>query len=132
MCSFSNLLIYSSNITFVGKSNVLYCEENVIIEDSTLGFHGDNSLIYLRRGHHKLEIAIHNDSVCHCGQYNGYTKPLWISLAEQKHCFIGDSCLFSVDIMIRNSDAHLIYDCKTGKRINPTKSIYIGDHVWIG
>jgi len=124
--------IINSNITFKGKSNVLYCEENVTIEDSNLEFYGDNSLIYLRTGCHKLEISIWNDSVCHCGQYNGYAKTLWISLAEQKHCFIGDSCLFSFDILIRNSDAHLIYDCENGKRINPTKSVYIGDHVWIG
>lgn len=53
-------------------------------------------------------------------------------MSEHKHCFIGDNCMFSFDILIRNSDHHLIYDCENNKRINPTKSVFIGDHVWIG
>lgn len=35
-------------------------------------------------------------------------------------------------IWIRNADPHLIYDINTKKRINNTKSIFIGDHVWLG
>lgn len=38
----------------------------------------------------------------------------------------------SYDVLIRNSDAHLIYSCSDGQRVNSTKSVYIGDHVWIG
>lgn len=55
-----------------------------------------------------------------------------VILSEQRHCLIGDECLFSCDITIRNADPHLIYNCDTMDRINPTKSVYIGDHVWIG
>lgn len=33
---------------------------------------------------------------------------------------------------MRNSDAHLIYSCSSGRRINPTQSIYVGEHVWMG
>jgi hypothetical protein len=35
-------------------------------------------------------------------------------------------------VWIRNADPHLVYSAETGERINPTKSVYIGDHVWIG
>lgn len=113
--------IKNSSIIFNGNNNVLFCEEDVIIEDSNLKFNGDNSLIYLRTGCHRLKISLFNDCVCHCGLYNWYTKPLWIVLSEHKHCFIGDNCMFSFDILIRNSDHHLIYDCENNKRINPTK-----------
>lgn len=125
-------IIKNSNITFKGKNNVLYCEENVTIEDSNLEFCGNNSLIYLRTACHRLRILIFNDSVCHCGQYNCYSEPLKIILSEQKHCYIGDSCLFSFGIVIRNADPHLIYDCEKGKRINFSKSVFVGDHVWVG
>lgn len=30
------------------------------------------------------------------------------------------------------NDAHLIYCCNDGKRINQSESVFIGDHVWIG
>ena len=33
---------------------------------------------------------------------------------------------------MRIADPHLIYHTDSKKRINPTKSIYLGDHVWIG
>ena len=55
-----------------------------------------------------------------------------VILSEQKHLFIGNDCLLSFGIWVRNADPHLIYDVESHKRVNPTKSIYIGDHVWIG
>lgn len=33
---------------------------------------------------------------------------------------------------VRADDSHPIYDGVTGERINPSRSISIGDHVWIG
>lgn len=51
---------------------------------------------------------------------------------DLKHLFIGNNCLFSFDIWVRNADPHLIYDSATRKRLNQTKSIFVGDHVWIG
>ena len=38
--------------------------------------------------------------------------------------------MFSNTIVIRTSDSHPIYNGE-GNRINPAKSIQIGDHVWI-
>lgn len=40
--------------------------------------------------------------------------------------------MFSWDIWLATCDYHLIIDAKTNNRINFSKSIYIGDHVWIG
>jgi hypothetical protein len=40
--------------------------------------------------------------------------------------------LFSTDIHMDVSDMHPIYDGDTCERINPARSIQIGDHVWLG
>ncbi len=53
-------------------------------------------------------------------------------LSERKNIIIGDNSLYSFNIWFRNADPHLIYDNKNNERINFTKSIYIGDHVWFG
>jgi acetyltransferase-like isoleucine patch superfamily enzyme len=45
---------------------------------------------------------------------------------------IGNSCLFSTDITFRTGDSHSIINGHSGKRINPSKSIKIGNHVWFG
>ena len=38
--------------------------------------------------------------------------------------------MFSNNIIVRTSDSHPIYDNKRN-RINPAKSVIIGEHVWI-
>ena len=43
----------------------------------------------------------------------------------------GDDCQLSANITLRTGDSHSIVDLQ-GKRINRSKSIRIGDHVWIG
>lgn len=66
------------------------------------------------------------------GVDNYFNERIVIIASECKHILIGGGCLFSFGVVIRNADAHLIYDINTHSRINATQSIYIGDHVWIG
>lgn len=131
-------MINNSSVRFFGKDNILYCEKNATITNSVLSFLGNNSLIYLGRSTHKIQVDIHHNSVLHCGTNTsctdgkGHNRVLRIHLSEQKHCFMGNDNLISYDTIIRNSDPHLLYDCDNYKRINPTKSVFIGDHVWVG
>jgi len=66
------------------------------------------------------------------GKNNGMTQKVKFILSEGAHCFVGDDCLFSYGITFRNADAHLIYNVETMKRVNISRSIFVGDHVWIG
>lgn len=123
--------VINSSINFIGENNIMYCDENVCLNKSELIFGGCNSLIYLGTSEHKVRIDLRNDSVCHVGRFTRFADRLDLIITEHKHCFIGDNCLISCDVVIRNNDGHLIYSCDGGNRINPTKSVYIGDHVWI-
>ncbi|MBE5951049.1 MAG: hypothetical protein E7260_05570 [Lachnospiraceae bacterium] len=127
-------VLKNSEIKFSGKNNILYCEPGVTLSGSTLDFLADNSVIYLasNKNEYKLSVTLRNDSVFYMGKNNYINLKMTVILSEQRHCFIGDDGLFSWGICIRNADPHLIYDCKTGRRKNPTQSIYIGDHVWLG
>lgn len=124
--------IIDSSINFNGENNILYCDENVCLNKSELNFNGCNSLIYFGTSEHKVNISVWNDSVCHCGKFVTYPTTTGFVLSEHKHIFMGDRCMISVNVMIHNSDHHLIYSCNDRNRINSTKSIYIGDHVWLG
>lgn len=44
---------------------------------------------------------------------------------------IGNDCMFSNDIEIRNGDSHSIYSTQSGIRINYADSVVIGNHVWL-
>lgn len=49
-----------------------------------------------------------------------------------KEIVFGDDCLLSWDILIMDSDTHKVINMKTNKRINEDRSIYLGNHVWVG
>jgi len=122
-----------SAIRFQGVNNVLFCEEHVCLKNSNINFKGDNSLVYLGKSnrHYCVHIVVFNNSVCHIGRNNSFTDKITLLLSEQKHIFIGDDNMFSRGIWFRIADPHLIYSAENFTRKNPSRSIFIGDHVWV-
>lgn len=103
-CCKVTILGSNCHIKIGSKSNLNYCE--LYIED-------DNG---------KINIGKHVTTT-------GKTE---IAVIEGKTVSIGEDCLFSSDITFRVGDSHSILEKNTGKRINPSKDITIGSHVWIG
>lgn len=124
----------NSKIIFNGDNNLLYCEKNVILKDSKLEFNANNSIIYLssNRNEYKLNISVNNNCSFYIGKDNYINQPLTAIVSEETNVIIGNNGVFSLGLWFRTADPHLIYDIKTKKRINESKSIYIGDHVWLG
>lgn len=50
---------------------------------------------------------------------------------DNSQIFIGADCMFSHHINVRTSDSHLMYNTQTGERLNPSRNVIIGEHVWI-
>lgn len=56
-----------------------------------------------------------------------------IAVTEGKSITIGNDCMLSSNIQLRNGDSHSILDLSNKKhRINNAKDTTIEDHVWIG
>lgn len=123
-----------SEINFHGDNNILYCDKNVCLDRCVLSFFGNNSVIFLNSNKHpyKINVYAYNNSACYIGKNNYFNEAMNILLSEQKHVFFGNDSLFSLDVWMRIADPHLIYDAETKQRKNPSKSIFVGDHVWIG
>ena len=127
-----------STIRFTGSNNLLFAEDGVRLDHMKIHFAGSGSIVYLSESRHPypLHIDIYNDSVLFIGKNNYFNNnplaPDTIILSEQKHVFIGDDGLFSFGIWMRTADPHLIYSRQSRQRLNPSRSIYIGDHVWVG
>jgi len=48
-------------------------------------------------------------------------------------CEIGDNCLFSSAVTIRCGEyPHMIFDLESGKFLDESDGVFIGDHVWVG
>lgn len=125
--------LQNSNIVFNGSDNILYCENNVRLVNCNINFNGNNSLIYLSSSkfNYSLNILVFHDSVIYFGKDNNFSN-LNINVQEHQNVIIGDDCIFGPNAVIRTSDAHIIYDNDSKKRINFSSSVIIGDHVWIG
>lgn len=132
--SHKKIVVENSKFVFHGKNNILFLEDGIHIIDSLIDFYGDNNLVYLSSSKevYHLKISIYNNSVLYFGKNSYFNGVLNIILSEQTHVFVGNDCLFSFGIWIRTADPHLIYDVESKERKNYSKSIYIGDHVWVG
>lgn len=97
-------------------------------------FNGNNSLVFLDTSdrNYSIALSVYNNNFCHIGSNNYFNGKLNLKCSEQSNIFIGDDCLFSFGVWVRTSDVHLIYNAKDYKRRNYSKSIFIGDHVWVG
>lgn len=103
-----------------------------------------NSKIYIKGNNHKLiigdECVIRNgefwfeDNNCELKLGNKTSiEGAHIAVTEpDAKITIGEDCMFSDQIDIRNGDSHSILDIENGKRINYAKDIFIGNHVWVG
>ena len=126
----------ASNVAFAKGSsgNILFCDDGVDLTYSKICFNGNDALVYLGRSCHRymLNLSVNQESTIYIGRDNYFNGKLNIITSERKHVVIGDGGLFSFGIWIRTADPHLIYSCDTYERINPSKNVLIGDHVWIG
>ncbi len=108
------------------------CFDETIPDKVYIIFGGMNNKLVLGRDISTASLVIRfgNEGACILGRDSELIgAELYISYGEIK---IGEKCLFSNQIMLRNHDGHHIFDKTSGKRVNYCKDITIGNHVWIG
>lgn len=126
--------LMSSQININGENNVIICEDDVSLWNCRIDFHNDNSILYISKNtfDYYFNISLNGNNICFIGRNNYFNGLLHLVLSESKNIIMGNDCLISYNISIRTSDVHLLYNSKTKERINYSKSVYIGDHVWLG
>ncbi|MHB9313402.1 acyltransferase [Fusobacterium polymorphum] len=123
-----------SKIKISGDNNILYIGKNTLLRDSNIFIKGNNNILYIGD-----DCVVNNTSIIldnegaeiKIGNKTSIAKAQIVSLEPYK-IEIGEDCMLSYDIEIRNTDSHKIYDKDTNKRINEGKSVNIGNHVWLG
>lgn len=120
----------------VGTNNSLFIGNETTIHDSFFKIRGNNNKIIIGDNclfgkgcsfwceGNNLKISIGNNVT--------FTRNIHINVQEDENSIVvGDDCMFSSGVQIRTSDSHAIYDLNTKERINESKSVTIGTHVWI-
>ncbi|MBE6327714.1 MAG: acyltransferase [Bacteroidales bacterium] len=133
-------LVNLSNAKFkydiIGKNNMIMIGRGCRVVKPVIRIRGTNNKIvfenniYIGKGcsfwleGNNIEIIIGKDS--------SFTHSVHFCAQEDNTSIrIGEDCMFSNTIVVRTSDSHPIYDKISNKRINPAKSVVLGNHVWV-
>lgn len=122
----------SNSVVFLGKN---------LKGAISISVHGSDSLIYIGNNCQLKDLAIRsfqsNDVIVVGNQVTTTSKNVWISgngAGQAKpSLLIGDDCMFSYDVVLRNSDGHPVISMEDDRQLNqPSASLVIEPHVWIG
>lgn len=118
---------------FVGKNNRLIIHPKANLKNAYVEFLMDNAVVTIDENVRMTgNWRIGQNCTMSIGKNSSSTNPVYITCAEGASVLIGEDCMFATNNQIRTDDAHPIYDVNTGKRLNPSKNIVLGNHVWIG
>jgi len=124
------------SITFCGSGNSVEMEPGLTrLKDVKINVFGSGCKVFIGAGsnlNHALIQLEDNGSSILIGKHVTITRNVDLSAIEGTSIEIGEDCLFADGISVRTGDSHSILDKDSGKRINPSKGIIIGEHVWIG
>ncbi|WP_141081466.1 acyltransferase [Campylobacter devanensis] len=76
-------------------------------------------------------ISLTKDCCCYIDDDSSFGG-VSLRIYEATNIIIGRDCMFSWSIWAGTCDYHPIMDINSNNRLNFSKSIYIGDHVWCG
>jgi len=116
----NNRLVIGENVTLTHCEIRLDGSDNLIEIGDNVRFSGGKIYLVGTRGQH---IRIGADTT---------VEGAYLLVDEAASIDIGRDCMFSADIIIRTGDKHSILDGVSGERVNRSRSIHIGDRVWIG
>ncbi|MFQ2225172.1 acyltransferase [Aeromonas enteropelogenes] len=125
--------IKQSTIKVKGENNAIYVHENVKIRNCEIIINGYKNTIIFHKNCDINNSRIFIDNIggnITIGRDTSIGGAMIVSF-EPYDISIGDDCMLSYGIEIRNTDSHKIISLDNGMWINKGKGVYIGDHVWI-
>lgn len=116
-----NKIKINSRLKGIGKLKIIISgnNNNVIIGEKCLLYR--TNIIFIQGSNNTVEI----------GNHVTFDQDVSIVCCEGTTVRVGDDCMFAKGVRIRTSDQHPIYDLSS-ERINQSRNVTIGEHVWIG
>lgn len=117
-------------IRFLGKESKLIIHPGVKCYGANFDLHDRATIELFPRVLLRGSLLAHHGCTISIGENTRCNDNLNIRTAEGTRVSLGKNCLIA-RATIRSSDMHPIYDLASGERLNPGRSVEIGDHVWM-
>lgn len=132
-----NVFLKGMRIKFYGKGNKVELggTKPSAMNNLHIAIHGSNNKVIIEGGIGAKDLTVYcadKECLIHIKEDTMISGKTELAVMEGSKIEVGRDCLFSANITLRAGDSHSVIDAKTGQRINPSKDIVIGDHVWIG
>jgi len=126
-------ILIGCKIVSHSRTNKLLLPPNGLFKNCTFELYGTNEEFCFSEGIRAYNASFYaeDDNSSIVIGNSTFAGKIHIASTEGKRILIGDECLFSSDITIRNGDSHSIINTD-GERINQAQDVEISDHCWIG
>lgn len=122
-----------THILNYGSNNILELGKGCRMSNCKIQFFGNGNKVRIASDCvcRDVDIWVSDGGEINIEHNTHFTGKIHIASIEGTKVSIGSRCLFSNEITLRTGDSHSILNMG-GQRINPSKDIIIGDHVWVG
>ena len=130
----SGSVLWRTRISCFGRDNLIRLKNGCLLRNCNIYIRGNRNHVEFQSNVRAInaENWIENDgNTVTIGEGTNLCGQIHMACIEGTSIEIGRDCLCSSDIVIRTGDSHSIVD-EHGRRINPSQSVMIADHVWIG
>lgn len=124
----------NTSVTVIGRNNVIEIDDDSYFVNCDIAIMGDNNRLTIGKAVVARGVSIHfedNGNMIFISEKTTIEHNTELAAIEGTSITIGQDCMFSSDIRICTGDSHSLVDLN-GRRTNPSESIIIGKHVWIG
>jgi acetyltransferase-like isoleucine patch superfamily enzyme len=123
-------------VEFDGRNNKLVVAPNAEVTKLRVIFRGNDGVIEIggtgiTRTGLRFTLRVGHGSRIEIGENVGCQDRVFVSASEGADVTIGCDTMFATGVELRADDAHAIYSVRSGERLNPSRSIHVGEHVWI-
>lgn len=134
----ANAFMSGCKIMIYGSHNrLIFNSEGGVnfLKNITISIHGNNNVIILGSNvsTQNLSFCIEDDNnrieLGDNFQGGGFSE---LAAIEGTEIIFGKACMLSAHITVRTGDSHSILNATSKERINDSRSVIFGDHVWIG
>jgi len=124
----------NSYLIIKGDKNNLIIDESVDFQSVNIEIYGNNNKIEISSSVKIDNVKIYvwgDDCTVTIGTGSYISSAVCIVGENKTHLKIGNNCMIGSGVEIRTTDSHGIFDIESHGKINNSKDVSVGSHVWI-